>query len=415
MPIPAGMQVVKLEPPVSRVPPSINTSPNARSHPAHQSAPTAHIGNYDYNPVIKSGPVQKRKKKTKSWRTVYLVLRPNILSIYSDVKETKLRHRVVCPDLTAVARQRDPKGKVENVFALFQPSRNFHFAAPNDIEAQQWVERIRHESRIDEVEEEMRLASPSGAKSTYAGFERRGPSATHGEQAQANNGDSSSEADPTTHTTDGTDAHNPFIHTGRRPSATLDYSGPEHASYSDFSDAGVAARTAALSLSRNEPRVKRVDWAERQERQETTVQGSFPASDPAQDPTMDETQAYVAELQRRQQVVRQGWLYLLRSKSGMRQWKRLWMVLRPISLAMYKDERQYEAYKVIQFSSIIDAVEIDAISNTKRYCMQIITEDKNYRLCARDADTWANWLGSYKSLLLKRKERERQLAGHANE
>jgi len=40
--------------------------------------------------------------------------------------------------------------------------------------------------------------------------------------------------------------------------------------------------------------------------------------------------------------------------------------------------------------------------------MQIITEERNYRFCATNEDQLAKWLGSFKSLLVKRKERQKE-------
>lgn len=39
-----------------------------------------------------------------------------------------------------------------------------------------------------------------------------------------------------------------------------------------------------------------------------------------------------------ERVVCQGWLYILKSKGGVRQWKKLWAVLRPRALGLYKNE-----------------------------------------------------------------------------
>ena len=91
------------------------------------------------------------------------------------------------------------------------------------------------------------------------------------------------------------------------------------------------------------------------------------------------------------------------------------MVLRGKSFAMYKNEDEYSAIRIIPFGTIIDAVETNAISNSKRYCMQIIIEDTSFRLCAPNEDVWAQWLGSFKSLLVKRKERLTQESGPARE
>jgi hypothetical protein len=36
--------------------------------------------------------------------------------------------------------------------------------------------------------------------------------------------------------------------------------------------------------------------------------------------------------------------------------------------------------------------------------MQVITEEKNFRFCARDENALAQWLGAFKSLLIRRKD-----------
>ena len=51
-------------------------------------------GSYDFDRILKSGFVHKRTRKTKSWKPIYLVLRPTSLSIYKDQRETKLRHKI---------------------------------------------------------------------------------------------------------------------------------------------------------------------------------------------------------------------------------------------------------------------------------------------------------------------------------
>jgi hypothetical protein len=87
-----------------------------------------------------------------------------------------------------------------------------------------------------------------------------------------------------------------------------------------------------------------------------------------------------------------------------RQWKKIWVVLRPKCLAFYKNDDEYSATHIIPFTNIIDAVDIDPLSRSKQYCMQVICEDKNYKFCASDEDALAKWLGAFKSLLVKKKE-----------
>jgi hypothetical protein len=56
-------------------------------------------------------------------------LRPNCLSLYKDKDETKLRHQIILSEITAVARQRDSKKKMDHVFGIFSPARNYHLGA----------------------------------------------------------------------------------------------------------------------------------------------------------------------------------------------------------------------------------------------------------------------------------------------
>jgi hypothetical protein len=57
-------------------------------------------------------------------------------------------------------------------------------------------------------------------------------------------------------------------------------------------------------------------------------------------------------------------------------------------------------------SQVIEAAEVDPLSRSKKFCLQIIAEDKSYRLCAPDEESLANWLGSLKSILVARKKLE---------
>lgn len=249
----------------------------------------------------------------------------------------------------------------------------------------------------------MILTSPNGARSTYQGFERY---SKHHHLLQDNHtGYSSSDAEPTRKSIPSTQ-----MHSARRPSHTLDYSGNEQASYSDFSDsAPAAARMSNLSLvltdthspSSGQPAgpvyggtSPRLPLGPRNASQMSGLNiGEAPRPLPKQD---DE------------RVICHGWIFLLKSRSGVRQWKKVWMVLRPKNLALYKNEDEYSALLIMPFHNIVNAVEIDPVSKSKKYCFQIITEERNYRCCAPDDDALAKWLGAFKCLLVRRKEMDMQ-------
>lgn len=354
-----------------------------------------------------------------------MVLRPNLLSIYRDKNETKLRHQVNLSDLTAVARQKDPKRKDKAIFALFSPSRNYHLEARSDKDAEEWVDVIRRGARIDDEEEEMYLMSPGGANtSPYQTFGRSiNAQISPGAEESAAGYASSSDAEvlsPSSVLPKTRDKAATTTNTVRQPSFAS-YSGADHGSVSDFSDvAGSATRTSALSLN-TEPRPSTSSTRPAQLSASYNQTATRPALELRSVSQMSGLGLSAEELRRAQnpheeeRVVYHGWIYLLKSKSGVRQWKKVWLVVRPKGLALYKNEEEYTALLVLPFSSIIDAVEIDPISRSKTFCMQIINEERNYRFCAMNEESLARCLGALKSLISKRKakqkEKEKEAAG----
>lgn len=113
-------------------------------------------------------------------------------------------------------------------------------------------------------------------------------------------------------------------------------------------------------------------------------------------------------------IVWQGWLWLLNSKRGVKQWKNRWAVLRPRNLILYKDESEYKASFILSLSGIVNVVDINPISKTKSHCFQVITDEKTYRYCAHDEETLVHCLGAFKSLLSKRRELEARAAASGN-
>jgi PH domain len=313
-----------------------------------------------------------------------------VLSIYKDQNETKLRQKVHLSDLTAVAFLKDPKQKRQNVFGLFSPSRNYHLEAPSKKDAEEWVDLIRQEARIEEEEEEMFLASPSGnVTGTYSGFEREMGKKRDDRVAYEDRLGSSSPEPPEPLRLP--KPNSSALHSQRRPSHTIEYSGNEIASHSDMSDVdNHRVLEAPMALLAEDSLTVQPTNAQRpivNGRNVSQMSGFNVEQDP-------------------ERVVWQGYLLYLKTKGGVRQWKDLWAVLRPKNLALYKDEAEYSPRLIIPLSAIINAVEIDPLSKTKIYCMQIITEEKSYKFCAHDEETLDKSLGAFKSLLSKRKENE---------
>lgn len=362
-------------------------------------SPVNQNGSFEFDRVIKGGYVQKRTQKTKAWKTVYLVLRPNTLSIYKSDKEDKLRHKIFLSDLTAVTLLKDPKQKRQNVFGLFSPAKNFHFQASTLKDAKEWVEFIRKDARIEEEEEEMFLASPIVRRQSYMAFTAQdggSNNALAGHERLASSSPEPHEMPMPVLITSPPTMRRPSI---RRPSQldSSGMSGAELASHSDFSDADMGR----LGPSMENLSIQLQPTATSTDRPELGTKSGSQASGLntfEQDPD---------------RVMWQGRLWFLRNKTGVRQWKNMWAVLRPRNFILYKDESEYSARYIFQMSSIVNVVDIDPVSRSKPHCLQIITDEKGYKFCAQDEETLFRCLGAFKSLLAKRRELEARVAAQA--
>ncbi|THV45928.1 hypothetical protein BGAL_0436g00080 [Botrytis galanthina] len=408
--IPGQDTALQISPPASTtLPQSASTNRIRNSHLALDTfSPVNQNGSFEFDRVLKSGYLQKRTRKTKAWKPVFLVLRPNYLSIYKDQNEDKLRHKIHLSDLTAVAFLKDPKQKRRNVFGLFTPARNYHLEATTKGDAEQWVDLIRKEARIDEEEEEeMLLASPSGnVNSTYPGFDqsmaqeqlqrRTEAQILHDERLGSSSPEPTEPIVPRANKKQNMSA----MGGGRRPSNTIEYSGNELVSDAEFSDTDLARvpGMSTLSLTLHNPppnpnpnpdlEVKPPATTLPLGRNTSQLSLSHPNPLPEHDP---------------ERVVYQGYLLYLRSKNGIRSWKNLWVVLRPRSLSFYKNDSEYSPVMILPMENVINVVEIDPLSRTKRYCFQVIGEEKSFKFCAGSEGALVNVLGACKSLLARRK------------
>ncbi len=292
-----------------------------------------------------------------------------------------------------MAYLKDPKGRREHVFGLFSPERNYHFQARDEKDARSWVELIKREARIDE-EQGMLLGS---SVVNTAGLEQHfSPGDENDRWEQDRLGSSSPEpverAARLSTTREG--IRIPAI--GRPPTSHLEYSGEDLGPNSDFSDTPPPQSYTDPSFG---------SFVHQKVRVASTNVSQNPTQ-PMQSGTARNASQHSGFHvdQDDERVVWHGYLLCLKSKGGVRQWKRLWAVLRPKNLAFYKDEQEYAARLIIPLSNMIDAVEIDPVSRSKFHCMQIIAEEKSYRFCAPSEEALARWLGALKSQLARRKE-----------
>lgn len=252
--------------------------------------------------------------------------------MYKSESEERLHKQISLSDLTAVAYLKDPKGRRQHVFGLFSPSRNYHIQAKDEKDARAWVELIRKEARIDEQEYEIFLRSPPHVPEVYpSGVEQLSCSADEvGRWEHERLGSSSPEpidlpSRPST-TRDGISI--PGI---RKDSVyNLDYSGND---FSDFSDAPPPNAYDSGSS---------VHIPQQSSRSSSDVKDVVPTTPAlASRPGIASHKSQLGGLhleQDEERVIWHGYLLCLKSKGGVRQWKKLWVVLRPKNLAFYKNE-----------------------------------------------------------------------------
>lgn len=250
-----------------------------------------------------------------SWKPAYLVLRPNLLSVYKDEEATRLRASITLSEVTAVAPVKSPRSSRQHVFGIFSPSKNYRFQALSEKDAEDWIKRIRAETRADEEEEAFLALS----RETIAPPTDR------------------------QHVEDTTD-HSEFEHPGRASSPELgrslspgysnrygslqDHSGNEITSYSEWSD-GPESNTST--------RMKPNRFLQ-------NLSTSAPVGGQQLQPRDIGRSQDLGVLRDPERVICNGYLQCLRIKGAVRQWKRLWVVLRPKSLGFYKDEQVRQPY-----------------------------------------------------------------------
>jgi hypothetical protein len=231
------------------------------------------------------------------------VLRADRLSCYKDQSEYKVHRQIYLADVTAIATLKDAKRP--NIFGIFSEARNFHFRADTAEETAAWVETIRNAAKVEETEEDFYLNSPLSPTQPPPGS-----------PLDARLGSSSSEAGPTL-------PGSKTVGVGRISTQTLDYSGAELGSEPSLSD---VARMSQLSLSH-------IDQGFTSGAETTDPRISLEPNARVQ--RNDSGLSLSEQLPR---VIWHGYLYCLKSKGGVKQWKKYWVVVKNINIAFYKTE-----------------------------------------------------------------------------
>ena len=119
----------------------------------------------------------------------------------------------------------------------------------------------------------------------------------------------------------------------RRLSAhELEYSGDELAHFSDFPD------TPPQSYTQSSPLGSFVKRNDRTIPRSSNAPYTTPMQPAQTARNVSESSGFHIDQQDDERVIWHGYLLCLKTKRGVRQWKRLWAVLRPKNLAFYKND-----------------------------------------------------------------------------
>ncbi|QKX58571.1 uncharacterized protein TRUGW13939_05696 [Talaromyces rugulosus] len=367
-------------------------------------SPVNEHGSFEFDRVFKRGKVfckiRSRHAFKASWKPCYLVLRPNLLSVYKDEDEAKLLLSITLTEVTAIAPVSSTRHPRDFTWSVFTPSKNYRFQSVSDQDAEDWFERIRSELHVDEEEEAIiaesksrpapnssALSDPDDQLGVITASELSDFGETEQQQQQ--------QQPPPPRVTSPTLELSQTQSRGRNLPFIQEYSGNDMTEFSDLSD-GPDSQARAQQQQR---------LSKHKAGGASASNAATNASDQSHRAPLARESASSGPLSDPDRVIYQGYLQVLRSKRGVRQWKKLWVVLRPISLALYKDDKEYCATRIIPMSQVITAAEIDPISRSKSFCLQIITDDRpSYRCCAPDEESLAKWLGALKSIIAARRK-----------
>ena len=206
------------------------------------------------------------------------------MAIYADPEHTKIRHSIPLSDITAVARKRQQKRPTAALFTIFTPPRNFHFDARSEEEADRWVYLIRSAAKVDDWESGIGSSEDEGETTTEIPVAQMGRKVSGASRV-------------------------PHHGHGQGPF------GASVGSFSSISSVG-AANFPGSSLSLSVP----------------------PTNETARLGPLRSVSVAEAEVDQ-ERVIRNGRLFLLKSKGGVKKWKPVWAVLRPKSMAVYPNEQ----------------------------------------------------------------------------
>lgn len=362
-------------------------------------------------------------------------MRDSQLVYYKDDKEYKPKDIISTSDIMAVAMLTDQNKP--NHFAFFTPSKNYHMRADSTQDAEQWVEKLKESLELASQKvlssSFKRLGTLSETAKTFGGsFQPPSIKPSNTNRHSVNMGKPSTALGtsfPKRHTINL--SANPSLlsqvqqqneHISNTSKLTpppskrsldisaslaksMESSGTSRTSYGGAnslfsggaeetgpsscpSDHGSPMVQSNLEDTKSSPAAADAQ-AHRREKSELSLMGHV-AEDG--DREMPLTAAKGEET-----ILETG--HLLRLKKRYKHWTDQWVVLTNERLLFYKNEKSKSVVKEIEIENLIDVVEMDAMSKSKQYCMQLITPEKRMRFCAPSEEDLIRWLAAIKAVI----------------
>lgn len=390
----------------------------------HSGAASTMAQQYISDKHMCSGWLYKRGKR-KTWKKRWFVLRDSQLTYYKDDKEYKPKDIISTSDIMAVAMLTNDNKP--NHFAFFTPSKNYHLRADTTKEAESWVEKLKvaldYASQkalsssfirlnvLDSVAENNNRnsvhAMPTMFKANQPFKATPNKAATNLLKRHSINGPVSSlnnnlprlspqgvrpSFDGNT-ISNSVDSNTTSLHTGSL------FSGQDAAPSSCASDYGslIIKKQPDFNLEQRLPQPPRQQQPINDE--DDDDDDSF-IQEPIDNTlnTFNNPDTNISPSPKPvQNILETG--FLLRLKRRYKQWRNQYVVLTNGKIEFYKNERSKNPLKVIPIEDLIDVVELDAISKSKQFCMQLITPEKRIKFCAQSEDDLIRWLAAIKAII----------------
>ncbi|KAI7866276.1 hypothetical protein BDF14DRAFT_1816119 [Spinellus fusiger] len=340
--------------------------------------------------VVNSGYLLKKGEKRRTWKKRWFVLRTTKMAMYKDDKEYKLLRIIDLHEIHSVV-QVTSKNKYKHVFAIITPKRMYYVQAKDQQEMNTWFEHIEHtkrELKLYDTEEDASLMDRDQdyAKDVISSYQSK-HAATTGNQHRSSThmmalqeGPSGS-VSPIEHST----AQVPPLDI---PSAQRLFSSSQAYTYSTLQGTSLQGTSHYEPGSYSTSNTYPLSPASDRQAQLHITEG-LASSEDDEDYFCDNDRRNIQMEETRNKVLIEGYLLKLGRNKG---WRKRWFVLRTDTLAYYEDDKEYSPRRIIPLTHILDSLEIEPMSKSKRFCFKIIIPKRSYVLCVGTEVELESWL-----------------------